>query len=162
MSITNHTSRLEQLLIRHEGFRNLPYDDKTGQPIRLPSGGAITIGVGRNLSERGISREIVLQMLREDIAISTSDLIKSIGLAAYSPLNDARRAAFISMCFNLGVTRFSKFTKLIAAIQAQDWARVELEMRESTWFKQVGQRGFDLAYMASTGTWLPSEEEDER
>ena len=46
--------KLEQLLIDHEGYEKKPYTDTVGK---------ITIGVGWNLSDKGLPEEIIQQLL---------------------------------------------------------------------------------------------------
>ena len=52
-------TRLHEMLIRHEGLRLKPYRDTVGK---------LTVGVGRNLDDVGITREEALMLLNNDIA----------------------------------------------------------------------------------------------
>ena len=54
-------SLLRDLLERHEGRRAFPYLDTVGK---------LTIGVGRNLSDRGLSEDEIDLLLASDIAIA--------------------------------------------------------------------------------------------
>ena len=51
---------LEEQLIRHEGYRQFPYNCSAGKR---------TIAIGRNLDDRGISEDEAKYMLRNDIVI---------------------------------------------------------------------------------------------
>ncbi|HEX9879647.1 MAG TPA: hypothetical protein VGB25_05595 [Candidatus Binatia bacterium] len=51
-------TRLQEMLIRHEGLRLKPYRGTVGK---------LTIGVGRNLDDAGITRDEALALLRHDI-----------------------------------------------------------------------------------------------
>ena len=57
---------LVDLLLKHEGLRLHPYDDVTGKPPETLQG-KITIGVGRNLTDVGITRTEALSLLKADI-----------------------------------------------------------------------------------------------
>ena len=74
-----------------------------------------------------------------------SDLDKAILGAKYSfpefdSLPDEVQEIIINMIFNLGLGGFKKFLKLIAAINAHDWAAAADEMKNSQWYTQVGDR----------------------
>ena len=59
---------LWDMLVRHEGLRLKPY--------RCPAG-RLTIGVGRNLEDKGISSSEAFNMLANDIVECEDDLKKS-------------------------------------------------------------------------------------
>lgn len=58
-------TQLEAMLRLHEGEKLLPYKCTAGK---------LTIGVGRNLEARGISKDESDLMLRNDIALCVSDM----------------------------------------------------------------------------------------
>jgi lysozyme len=62
-----------------------------------------------------------------------------------------RWRALVNMAFNLGPTRLSGFKKFIAAFNARDWDGAVIEMLDSKWAKQVGERSSRLAKMVRTG-----------
>jgi lysozyme len=150
-------ARFRAMLIRHEALRLKPYDDKTGQEIgTLPSGGKVTIGIGRNITDRGLTNEEAMYLLGNDIAIARKDLQQVLG-PYFDGLNPARKAALVDMAFNLGVVRFGGFRKMIAAIRRGDWQTAADEMLSSLWAQQVGGRATDLAQMMRTGHWCEQE-----
>lgn len=140
---------LTDLLIRHEDLKLKPYLD-SAKPPRL------TIGVGRNLDDRGITKAEALYLLENDIRTASEDLLAVIGEGAVHALNEARHAALVSMCFNLGRARFAKFKATIAAVKAQDWERAADQMLKSLWARQVGDRADELARMVRTGEFKPA------
>ena len=131
---------ITDLLIKHEGLRLKPYRDTVGK---------LTIGVGRNLDDMGITRGEALYLLGNDINRVRLELIKIIKW--FLTLNAVRQNVLIDMVFNLGITRFKRFKKLIAAIEVQDWDRAAKEMLDSKWAKQVGRRATELARMMRDG-----------
>ena len=44
------------------------------------------------------------------------------------------------MCFNMGAPRLSGFKKFIAGVNAGDWNTAAVEMMDSRWARQVGNR----------------------
>ena len=131
---------ITDLLIKHEGLRLKPYRDTVGK---------LTIGVGRNLDDVGITREEALYLLGNDIFRVKAGLydafLWSINLDA------VRKDVVINMVFNLGLGRFKRFKRMIAAIERQDWDGAAKEMLDSKWAKQVGRRAIELAQMMKSG-----------
>ncbi len=53
--------------------------------------------------------------------------------------------AIVNMCFNMGLTKLLKFTRMINALIAKDYNLAAKEALQSLWAKQVGQRAVDIA-----------------
>jgi lysozyme len=127
-------------LMRHEGVRLFPYVDTVGK---------LTIGVGRNLTDRGISDAEVRYLLDNDITTA----INSLTVFPWFPdLDPIRQRAFVDLAFNLGLPRLRGFTKMLAAAERNDWGACAAELGDSRYAHQVGQRAQTLAAMLRTGT----------
>ena len=133
-----------RVVMRHEGVRLYPYRDTVGK---------LTIGVGRNLDDVGISEEEAQLLLRNDLTQISAELAAQ---PWFSTLDRARRLALIDMGFNLGLPRLLQFKRMIAALEAGDWQRAADEMLDSRWAAQVGARARELAAIVQSGT-LPEE-----
>ena len=48
------------------------------------------------------------------------------------------------MCFNLGRPRLSNFKKFLAALEEGDYEKAAVEMMDSRWASQVGDRAVRL------------------
>ena len=131
---------LQALLIRHEGLRLKPYTCTAGK---------MTIGVGRNLDDNGITEVEAMNMLDRDIAVTTATLRDEFHW--FADLDRTRKDAVISLGFNLGVPRLKGFTKFLAAMTLHDYDTAAREMLDSKWATQVGQRAIELAGMIRTG-----------
>tara|TARA_R110002012_G_scaffold213857_1_gene384957 strand:- start:253 stop:699 length:447 start_codon:yes stop_codon:yes gene_type:complete len=144
---------LEELLIAHEGVRLMPYDDATGKQIKKGQRlkGKVTIGVGRNLTDRGISQDEMSYLLARDIKIAKDE---AATFDYFDSLNEARQAVIISMCFNIGLPRWRQFTRTHKAIRQEDFETASVELLASRWSVQVGDRSLHLAEMLRTGKWL--------
>jgi lysozyme len=129
-----------ETLPRHEDIKLYPY--------RCPAG-KLTIGCGRNLEDLGISRNEAIYLLDHDIRRVRLELEKAV--PAYLALSDRRQAALIDMCFNLGLSRFLQFKKMLTAVHAGNFPLAADEMLSSRWAKQVGQRAQTLAAMMREG-----------
>jgi len=131
----------ERHLIWAEGFRNKVYTCPAGK---------LTIGVGRNLEDRGISDDEVLYLLRNDIAAAERD---AKTLSYYDQLDEVRQLVVCDMVFNLGLTRWLRFTEANKALSAHDYERAADEMVDSKWYTQTGRRAKRLVEAMRTGKW---------
>lgn len=135
-------ARIRTQLVAHEGLRLFPYTDSVGK---------LTIGVGRNLSDVGISHEEAFYLLDRDVQHATNML--DAHLPWFNTLDDVRKAVLIDMCFNMGWTRLSGFHNTLAAVMDGKYEIAADEMLDSTWAKQVGARAEHLAAMMRSGQW---------
>ena len=127
-------ARLRADLIRDEDRRLKPYRDSVGK---------LTIGVGRNLDDVGLSIAETDMLLGNDIARAVLDLDRFASWWRMLP-DDAGRG-LINMCFNLGWPRLSTFVLMLAALQAKDYERAATEALDSKWAGQVGDRADRIA-----------------
>ncbi|SDE20618.1 glycoside hydrolase family protein [Desulfuromonas thiophila] len=124
---------LEKQLIEDEELALKPY--------RCPAG-KLTIGVGRNIEDVGITKEEALVLLRNDVARCRAALAV---LPWFPALDPVRQDVLTNMCFNLGFAGLLKFRRMLAAVATGDYALAAREMLDSRWAKQVGRRALRLA-----------------
>lgn len=135
----SNNSDLLDILIHHEGLKYKPY---------LCTKGNITIGIGRNLSANGLSRDEVFYLLSNDLDRCIKE---SESFPWFNRLSDPRKIVIISMLFNMGLTRFLTFKKMISALEESDYSKAANEMLASEWSAQVGRRALELALIMKTG-----------
>ncbi len=133
---------LRDMLIRHEGMRLHPY---------LCQAGKVTIGIGRNLDDNGITEEEATYLLGNDITRSVQEAYQAFPWLMY--LDQTRCDVIISMCFNMGLTRMRTFKKFLAAAEVKDYDLAAAEMLNSAWAEQVPARAHELAEMFHTGLY---------
>jgi lysozyme len=137
--------KLQASLIAHEGLRLKVYFDSVGKA---------TIGVGRNISDVGISEPEALVLLGNDIQ---SCLAQAQGEPWWPVVadDDVRSRAMVEILFNLGLAGLRGFPVALAALEQRDFAGAAAGFRDSIWYNQVGsqpgQRGYVLAQMIETG-----------
>lgn len=135
---------LSQRLRNEEGVKLLPYKDSVGK---------LTIGVGHNLTDDGISDVICTNLLNEDLNTAEGELL------AYFPwmasLDPVRLEVMMDMIFNMGPVALSQFTNTLKAVRDGRWADAAAGMRGSLWAQQVGQRAENLAKQMETGQYVP-------
>jgi lysozyme len=137
----SQTDKLKQQIKLHEGVEYRVYEDTQG---------ILTIGVGRNLEDRGLSEDEVDYLLNNDIKICVKELKGSFDW--YDDLDDIRKRVLVDMMFNLGMPRLKGFVKMLEAIESGAWEAAAEEMLDSTWARQVGSRADRLSEMMETGT----------
>ncbi len=127
---------MRKLLIEHEGKKNYPYLCKSGK---------ITIGIGRNLTDKGISDREIEFLFKNDLEECLVDLNKIF--PDYFLYPEYIQQVLCDMRFNLGPEGFRSFKKLIAAVINKDWKAMKREMKNSKWYEQVPNRAKDLMEM---------------
>lgn len=108
-------------LIRDEGLRLKPYRCTAGK---------LTLGVGRNLDDVGISEAEAICLLDNDISACQTDLHT---FDWFTSLDAPRQRALLNMRFQLGPAGFRGFTKMLHALAGRDLRRAVAEARDSKW-----------------------------
>lgn len=139
---------LAQELERDEGKRLKPYKDSVGK---------VSIGIGRNLDDKGISDAECRIMLDNDIAEHVELLDR------YCPwwrqMSEQRQRALANMGFNMGVGpsaeqptgKLLTFKNTLAAMARGDYEAAANGMEASVWAKQVGPRADRLIKIMREG-----------
>jgi lysozyme len=136
---TDERGKLALELMRDEGVKLKVYRDSLGIE---------TIGVGRNLRDKGITQDEALFLLENDLDECIHDLSVFPWFVALDPV---RQRVVVDMRFNLGPSRLRSFTRTLAAVARGDYEAAATGMLKSKWAKQVGQRAVRLAAMMRTG-----------
>lgn len=131
------TLRLQ--VIRHEGLKLKPYTDTVGK---------LTIGVGRNLTDKGLSHDEAMFLLDNDLQECVSDCLT---WPWFVTLDAIRQRVIVDMRFNLGPNRLRKFVTTLKLIEQGKYEQASRAMLKSLWAQQVGKRADRLAQMMATG-----------
>ncbi len=125
----NLNSTIEEYIKQNEGRRLVPY---------LCSANRITIGYGRNLDDVGISINEAELLFENDL----DRVVKQANQAvpSFDSLDYNRQKVVVDMVFNLGVTRFKKFKKMLAAIADENWEEAANQLLDSRYAKQLPNR----------------------
>lgn len=134
--------RLVDQLQVHEGVRLRPYKDTVGK---------LTIGIGRNLTDKGLSASESVYLCNNDIDEALNEAAK---YGFFDALDPIRQNACVELMFNLGADKFSGFRKFILAMTARDYNTAEQELLASAWTGQVGPyRSGRIRDMIAYGEW---------
>ena len=121
-------------LLRDEGCKLKPYLDTVDK---------LTIGVGRNLSDNGITMAEASALLENDITSVIVELDRC--LPWWRALPELKGRALANMAFNLGLPRLLKFSQMLTALECGEWDMAADEALDSNWAKQVGERAERIA-----------------
>ncbi len=144
----------DQLNRDEGGYRRFVYDDKDASKAIGPGYkmvGIPTIGVGRNLRDKGISLRESDFMLDNDITEVSAEVSAEIPWSIVS-LDEVRREVLINLGFNIGVPGLiTRNPKFLAALQRGAWETAAAELLDGPYKKQVGPRAFRLAEQIRSG-----------
>jgi lysozyme len=125
---------LKKSLILHEGLKLKPY---------VCTAGKLSLGIGRNLDDVGISTAEAMVMLDNDIGRAVAELNRA--RPGWKDHDDTRQNVLVELVFNLGMPRLLGFQKMWAALDRKDYAAAAAEMMDSKWAQQVKGRAKTLS-----------------
>lgn len=127
-------------LTRDEGVRLKPYRCTAGK---------LTIGIGRNLDDVGISAREAEAMLRADISRTEEELDKL--MPWWRQLDEARQRVVVNMAFNMGAAEVSRWRNWHQLLQSGRFDEAATSMLQTLWARQVGPRATRLAALMRAG-----------
>ena len=140
--------RLLDQLKHDEGFSYEPYKCTRG---------VFTIGYGTTR----INDDVVTEYTPPIPETEASNLLKADAYEAciaaqgifgdFGYLTPLRQEVLVNMAYNLGASGLARFTKMNAAILDRDWKRAAAEMKDSKWYRQVGNRAVRLTEQMGRG-----------
>ena len=134
---------IQEMLIIDEGLRLKPYECTAGK---------ITIGVGRNLDDKGISRHEAMLMLNSDIEEFRSALANDPEVGEiFQAQDDIRKQALINMAFNMGLGSLKGFKNMWRALRLKDYKEAAIQAADSRWYNQVKSRGARICDVLENG-----------
>jgi len=119
---------------KHEGFRSSVYQCTEGYD---------TIGYGFAVKDLEITEDIAEQILIQKIAELESKISKKFEWYHTSP--QEAKEVVINMCYQLGLSGFSKFKKTIYLLETEQYEEASVEMLDSLWAKQTPRRAKELS-----------------
>ena len=119
---------------KNEGYVKMVYKDSLGID---------TIGYGFAIKDLELDEDICNEILLRKLKDLEKQVNKKFGWFKYMPPNI--KDVVMEMCYQLGVTGFSKFKKTIAFLQDKKWQEASVEMLDSLWAKQTPNRAKALS-----------------
>jgi lysozyme len=140
------------LLIKHEGNRQFPYFDCCSKPFKecqCENQGKLTIGVGRNIEDIGISESEAFALLMNDITRVNMQVENHFPW--FKKLSPPRKSVVLSMVFNMGIEKFKEFKKMIGSLEQGHYSDASKQMLNSIWASQVKKRAIELSDIMESG-----------
>tara|TARA_Y100000401_G_scaffold44479_1_gene34001 strand:+ start:357 stop:767 length:411 start_codon:yes stop_codon:yes gene_type:complete len=119
---------------KHEGFRSSVYQCSQGYD---------TIGYGFAVKDLEIDEDIAELILIRKIKKLQERISTTFGWWIGS--NDVVKNVVTNMCYQLGLSGFSKFKKTIYYLETEQYEEASVEMLDSLWAKQTPNRANDLS-----------------
>ena len=126
-------------LIEFEGLRLKPYHCTSGK---------LTIGIGRNLDDRGISEDEAMVLLANDIKIVQEELLER--WPWINELPPRAKMVMMDLGFNMGVPAISNFQNMLRDLQDGNWEGAAVNLLDSRYAQQVGRRAIYNAHLLET------------
>ena len=142
MMTVDMSNKLRRSLIKHESYRKFPYTDSVGK---------LSIGIGYNISDRGMTDEWINTQYDQDVKFFYDQLSSSF--TWFSSLNIDRQIVLIDLAFNLGWKHFLEFKEMLGALSIGDFKQASFQMLQSKWAEQVKSRAAELAQGMLTGEY---------
>lgn len=138
-------------LASDEGEELFPFDDSTGGRImRGPSGGNVTIGIGRNLSSSGITAAEVQVLFANDIAWCEATLEVS-GLGVLRNSQPVWWDVLVMVEFNTGDAM--GFHQMLSAMEAGNASEAADQLLASSAARELPTRYSRMATAIRAGSW---------
>lgn len=112
--------------------------------------GKLTIGIGHNIEDNGISEAACELIFAEDMQEVVTDLRRIF--PDFDGLPGNIQIVLCDMRFQLGANRFRGFKNMIAAVKAGNWLEMSKQMQDSNWYKQVPNRAARCLTLVRTVT----------
>ena len=127
-------SKLIESIKQHEGYVGIVYKDSLGID---------TIGYGFAIKDLELDEDICEIILERKLHNLIDRLLLKFGWFKYMP--PEIKDIVTEMCYQLGVTGFSKFKKTIAYLQDKKWEEASVEMLDSLWARQTPNRAKEMS-----------------
>lgn len=156
------TNSLSEYIAKNEGF------GKPGKPgqIYVDSVGKRTVGYGFNIDDpyirsqipadvvsgrRPIKESEAMPLLQKFIDNAQKDAVKLVGADVFNKLSDSQKMALTDVVYNLGINKASEFKRTLGAVKSGDFNTAAMELLDSNYAKQVGDRALRNSRMLSGG-----------
>ena len=121
--------KIVEMLKRHEGLKTYAYRCSQDK---------LTIGIGRNIQDRGISEKEAYYLLNNDIEKVQEELTKNWGVWRTFP--EKARLVCIDMAFQMGIAGFMSFRETRKLMELGKWLEASEEVLRSRYAVQTPHR----------------------
>ena len=119
---------------KHEGFEPKVYKCTEGYD---------TIGYGFAIKDLVLDEDIADLILMKKLHKLLQRIL--ITFPWFKDVDDTAKAVIVNMCYQLGLSGFSKFKKTIYLLETEQYEEASVEMLDSLWAKQTPNRAKELS-----------------
>ena len=119
---------------KHEGFEPKVYKCTEGYD---------TIGYGFAIKDLVLDEDIADLILMKKLHKMLQRIL--IAFPWFKDVNDKAKGVIVNMCYQLGLSGFSKFKKTIYLLETEQYEDASVEMLDSLWAKQTPNRAKELS-----------------
>ena len=118
----------------HEGFRSKAYRCTENE---------LTIGYGFAIKDLELDEDIAEMILMRKLDSLMNRIQKTFNW--WRSAEDEVKNVVVEMCYQLGLSGFSKFKKTIDHLENKRYGKASAEMLDSRWAKQTPNRAIELS-----------------
>ena len=119
---------------KHEGFEPKVYKCTEGYD---------TIGYGFAIKDLVLDEDIADLILMKKLHKLLQRIL--IAFPWFKDVDDIAKGVIVNMCYQLGLSGFSKFKKTIYLLETEQYEEASVEMLDSLWAKQTPNRAKELS-----------------
>jgi lysozyme len=119
---------------KHEGFEPKVYKCTEGYD---------TIGYGFAIKDLVLDKDVADLILMKKLHKLLQRIV--IAFPWFKDIDDTAKAVIVNMCYQLGLSGFSKFKKTIYLLETEQYEEASVEMLDSLWAKQTPNRAKELS-----------------
>lgn len=113
------------------------------------SEGRTTIGFGRNVEDKGISRAEAEHLLDNDVTEVIADLDRL--LPWWRTLSFDQQRGLANLAYQLGLPKLLQFKRMLGALEAHDGKKAAEYALDSLWARQTPERARRVAHLLERG-----------
>ena len=126
-------SLIDQIM-EHEGFRSGVYQCTEGHD---------TIGIGFKVADLELDLDIAKEILQRKLDLLIKRVNNRFSWVSKAP--EPIQNVVYNMCYQMGVSGFSKFKRTIQYLADKDYNNASREMLDSRWSRQTPNRSIELS-----------------
>lgn len=119
---------------KHEGFEPKVYKCTEGYD---------TIGYGFAIKDLVLDEDVADLILMKKLHKLLQRIL--VAFPWFKDVDDTAKAVIVNMCYQLGLSGFSKFKKTIYLLETEQYEEASVEMLDSLWAKQTPNRARELS-----------------
>lgn len=138
----------ERLVREEEGCLRRAYREQLGN---------WTVGIGHLLDHplgKPLTDNQIERLFSADLELARSTARSLVGDDVWSMLSPARQAVLVSMAFQLGADKLSRWNRFLRDIESGDFYQAAMGARQNLWFRQTPWRAERQLKMLTTDRWV--------